>query len=152
MSYWFYLLVLFCLITRYLSFISAHLTLMLSWWAILLFGCCCRRRRCSFCLFVCLFVCLTGAASPDALRLLKPMLADTVDFVRQGAFIAHAMILMQFSVAQEPKVFFKKNNNRALFLKRYNNKRSMSFVNRSQRRSPTSMNRQWQSLALWYEW
>jgi 26S proteasome regulatory subunit N2 len=32
------------------------------------------------------------------------MLTDTVDFVRQGALIAHAMILMQVSVAQDAKV------------------------------------------------
>ena len=36
-----------------------------------------------------------GTAEPEALELLEPMTKDTVDFVRQGALIATAMILVQ---------------------------------------------------------
>ncbi len=40
----------------------------------------------------------------DAITLLEPMTRDAVDFVRQGAFIALAMILMQYTEAQSPHV------------------------------------------------
>ena len=36
-----------------------------------------------------------GTSSPAALRLLKPLLKDKVDYVRQGAMIAESMIVMQ---------------------------------------------------------
>ncbi len=36
--------------------------------------------------------------------MLEPMSKDNVDFVRQGAFIATAMVLMQQNEAQNPKV------------------------------------------------
>jgi 26S proteasome regulatory subunit N2 len=45
-----------------------------------------------------------ATGSTAALRILKPLLTDSTDFVRQGALIAHAMILQQFSVAQLPEV------------------------------------------------
>jgi len=34
-----------------------------------------------------------GSANQDAIKLLEPMLNDAVDFVRQGAMIALALIL-----------------------------------------------------------
>jgi len=40
----------------------------------------------------------------SALELLEPMTKDPVDFVRQGAYISLAMILIQQSEAQQPKV------------------------------------------------
>ncbi|KAG0273159.1 proteasome regulatory particle base subunit [Linnemannia exigua] len=44
-----------------------------------------------------------GTGSLDAIELLEPMTKDNVDFVRQGAFIALAMVLMQQNDAQNPK-------------------------------------------------
>ncbi|KAF9373916.1 proteasome regulatory particle base subunit, partial [Mortierella sp. AD011] len=44
-----------------------------------------------------------GTGSLDAIELLEPMTKDNVDFVRQGAFIALAMILMQQNEAQNAK-------------------------------------------------
>ncbi|KAK9829302.1 hypothetical protein WJX72_005032 [[Myrmecia] bisecta] len=40
-------------------------------------------------------VCCGGTGMPEALGLLEPLLTDTVDFVRQGALIASALVLMQ---------------------------------------------------------
>ncbi|KAG0240325.1 proteasome regulatory particle base subunit [Actinomortierella wolfii] len=45
-----------------------------------------------------------GTGLVDAIELLEPMTNDTVDFVRQGAFIALAMILIQQNEVQSPKV------------------------------------------------
>ena len=45
-----------------------------------------------------------GSAMPEVIELLEPMLDDTVDFVRQGALIAMAMVLQQMSVGQSKKV------------------------------------------------
>ncbi len=45
-----------------------------------------------------------GSCNADALKLLEPMTNDSTDFVRQGAFIATAMILQQATVGLEPKV------------------------------------------------
>lgn len=45
-----------------------------------------------------------GTAQRNAVELLKPMLVDKVDFVRQGAFIAMAMVLMQQSEGRVPYV------------------------------------------------
>jgi 26S proteasome regulatory subunit N2 len=45
-----------------------------------------------------------GTAFKDALDLLQPMLHDQVDFVRQGACIALAFVLMQISEARSPAV------------------------------------------------
>lgn len=44
-----------------------------------------------------------GTGSLDAIELLEPMTKDNVDFVRQGAFIALAMILMQQNEVQNSK-------------------------------------------------
>ncbi|KAG0026231.1 proteasome regulatory particle base subunit [Podila clonocystis] len=44
-----------------------------------------------------------GTGSLDAIELLEPMTKDNVDFVRQGAFIALAMILMQQNEIQNSK-------------------------------------------------
>ncbi len=46
----------------------------------------------------------SGSALKEALEVLEPLAADVVDFVRQGALIALAMVLMQTTKAQEPKV------------------------------------------------
>ncbi|GJJ69702.1 26S proteasome regulatory subunit N2 [Entomortierella parvispora] len=45
-----------------------------------------------------------GTGSLEAIELLEPMTKDNVDFVRQGAFIALAMILMQQNETQNAKV------------------------------------------------
>jgi len=45
-----------------------------------------------------------GSANKEALDLLEPLASDPVDFVRQGALIALAMVLIQVSKAQEPRV------------------------------------------------
>jgi hypothetical protein len=42
--------------------------------------------------------------SQEALHLLKPMLLDRIDFVRQAAFIALSMVLIQSNAVQEPYV------------------------------------------------
>jgi len=49
-------------------------------------------------------VACAGTALKDALDLLTPMLEDTVDFVRQGAFLSLAMVLQQTSEARSPSV------------------------------------------------
>ena len=41
---------------------------------------------------------------PQAMALLEPLLDDSVDFVRQGAYIAGAMVLQQESEARTPQV------------------------------------------------
>jgi 26S proteasome regulatory subunit N2 len=43
-----------------------------------------------------------GTAFKDALDLLLPMLEDPIDFVRQGAFMSLALVLMQTSEARSP--------------------------------------------------
>lgn len=45
-----------------------------------------------------------GTASPEALDLLEPMTKDATDFVRQGAFIATAMVLVQHNDQSNPRV------------------------------------------------
>jgi 26S proteasome regulatory subunit N2 len=45
-----------------------------------------------------------GSGDPAAVALLEPLLKDRIDFVRQGAFIAMAMVLIQHNAAMEPKV------------------------------------------------
>jgi len=45
-----------------------------------------------------------GSANKEAIDLLEPLTSDPVDFVRQGALIALAMVLIQASEAQEPRV------------------------------------------------
>lgn len=45
-----------------------------------------------------------GTANKDAIDLLQPMLDDQVDFVRQGAYMSMALVLMQISEARSPTV------------------------------------------------
>jgi 26S proteasome regulatory subunit N2 len=45
-----------------------------------------------------------GTGLAEALTLLQPLQKDRVDFVRQGAFIAAAMVLIQHNEHKEPKV------------------------------------------------
>lgn len=45
-----------------------------------------------------------GTADKEAIELIKPMCKDLTDFVRQGAYLALAMILMQVSEAQSDQV------------------------------------------------
>mmetsp|Transcript_12734 Transcript_12734/g.21325 ORF Transcript_12734/g.21325 Transcript_12734/m.21325 type:complete len:821 (-) Transcript_12734:281-2743(-) len=45
-----------------------------------------------------------GSAFKDAIDLLTPMLEDSIDFVRQGALLAMAMVLQQTSEARSPSV------------------------------------------------
>ena len=45
-----------------------------------------------------------GTASAEAIALLEPLTSDVVDFVRQGALIAMAMVLVQTTDAREPRV------------------------------------------------
>ena len=45
-----------------------------------------------------------NTANNDAINLLESMLNDTVSFVRQGAFIALAMVLQQCTEASDPRV------------------------------------------------
>jgi len=45
-----------------------------------------------------------GTGSKEAIALLEPLSHDTVAFVRQGAFIALAMVLIQTSEQAEPQV------------------------------------------------
>eukprot|EP00604_Paraphysomonas_vestita_P003745 CAMPEP_0174823730 /NCGR_PEP_ID=MMETSP1107-20130205/27239_1 /TAXON_ID=36770 /ORGANISM="Paraphysomonas vestita, Strain GFlagA" /LENGTH=583 /DNA_ID=CAMNT_0016047523 /DNA_START=356 /DNA_END=2107 /DNA_ORIENTATION=+ len=45
-----------------------------------------------------------GTAFKDAIDLLQPMLEDPVDFVREGASISLALVLMQISEARSPAV------------------------------------------------
>ena len=59
-----------------------------------------------------------GTGSQDALRILAPLTKDKVDFVRQGALIALAMIFIQVTDVQEPKV----STIRKLFEKMIGNK------------------------------
>lgn len=45
-----------------------------------------------------------GTAKNEAIQLLEPLLDDAVDYVRQGALIALAMVIMQESEGRNPKV------------------------------------------------
>lgn len=45
-----------------------------------------------------------GTGLREAVDLLEPLTTDAVDFVRQGALIALAMILIQYNKEQNPKV------------------------------------------------
>ena len=46
----------------------------------------------------------SGTAFKEAIDLLQPMLDDPVDYVRQGAYMAMALVLMQISEARSPTV------------------------------------------------
>jgi 26S proteasome regulatory subunit N2 len=45
-----------------------------------------------------------GTGLHEALKLLAPLTNDQIDFVRQGALIALAMVFIQVTEAQEPKI------------------------------------------------
>merc|ERR1712025_148496 len=45
-----------------------------------------------------------GTGLKEAIQLLKPLMKDEVDFVRQGAFIGIAMVLIQHNEKLEPEV------------------------------------------------
>lgn len=45
-----------------------------------------------------------GTGSNEALKLLAPLTNDKIDFVKQGAMIALALVFVQVTEAQEPKV------------------------------------------------
>ncbi len=45
-----------------------------------------------------------GTGLKEGIELLEPLMKDRVDFVRQGAFVAMAMIMIQQNKAQQPKV------------------------------------------------
>ncbi len=45
-----------------------------------------------------------GSGLKEALQLLEPLSKDRVDFVRQGAMLAQAMVLIQHNETKEPKV------------------------------------------------
>ena len=49
-------------------------------------------------------ICCAGTGFKDALDLLQPMLEDQIDFVRQGAYMSLALVLMQVSEARSPSV------------------------------------------------
>jgi hypothetical protein len=45
-----------------------------------------------------------GTGLSEAISLLEPLTSDVVDFVRQGALIAMAMVLVQTNESREPRV------------------------------------------------
>lgn len=49
-------------------------------------------------------ICCAGSANSEALNILVPLLGDSNDFVRQGAFLALALVLMQVTTGVEPQV------------------------------------------------
>lgn len=49
-------------------------------------------------------ICCAGTGSKEATALLEPMLSDSVSFVRQGALIASAMVMIQQTEVLNPKV------------------------------------------------
>eukprot|EP00826_Nyctotherus_ovalis_P060137 TRINITY_DN8413_c0_g1_i2.p1 TRINITY_DN8413_c0_g1~~TRINITY_DN8413_c0_g1_i2.p1 ORF type:complete len:948 (-),score=375.69 TRINITY_DN8413_c0_g1_i2:1130-3973(-) len=49
-------------------------------------------------------ICCSGSANTEALNILVPLLGDNNDFVRQGAIIAIALVLMQVTTGVEPQV------------------------------------------------
>lgn len=49
-------------------------------------------------------ICCAGSGSKDAISLLEPMLNDPVNFVRQGALVASALVLIQQTEVSNPKV------------------------------------------------
>ncbi|KAF8585578.1 26S proteasome regulatory complex, non-ATPase subcomplex, Rpn2/Psmd1 subunit [Ramaria rubella] len=59
-----------------------------------------------------------GTGLQDAVEILEPMTKDTVDFVRQGAFIALGMILVQQSEASSPSL----SSTRSLYTKTVSDK------------------------------
>jgi len=53
---------------------------------------------------IALGIACAGTGMKEAITLLEPMTKDTVPFVRQGAYIALSMVLIQISEKSEPKV------------------------------------------------
>lgn len=49
-------------------------------------------------------ICCAGSGSKDAISLLEPMLSDPINFVRQGALVASALVLIQQTEVLNPKV------------------------------------------------
>lgn len=49
-------------------------------------------------------ICCAGSGSKEAISLLEPMLTDPVNFVRQGALVASALVLIQQTEVLNPKV------------------------------------------------
>lgn len=49
-------------------------------------------------------ICCAGSGSKEAISLLEPMLSDPVNFVRQGALVASALVLIQQTEVLNPKV------------------------------------------------
>ena len=49
-------------------------------------------------------ICCAGSGSKEAVSLLEPMLSDPVNFVRQGALVASALVLIQQTEVLNPKV------------------------------------------------
>lgn len=49
-------------------------------------------------------ICCAGTGSKEAVSLLEPMLSDPVNFVRQGALVASALVLIQQTETLNPKV------------------------------------------------
>lgn len=49
-------------------------------------------------------ICCAGSGSKEAISLLEPMLSDPVNFVRQGALVASALVLIQQTDVLNPKV------------------------------------------------
>ena len=49
-------------------------------------------------------VACSGSGMKEAISLLEPLCKDRVDFVRQGAYIALSMVLIQHNAVNEPKV------------------------------------------------
>ena len=49
-------------------------------------------------------ICCAGSGAKDAISLIEPMLSDPVNFVRQGALVASALVLIQQTEVLNPKV------------------------------------------------
>lgn len=49
-------------------------------------------------------ICCAGSGSKEAISLLEPMLSDPINFVRQGALVASALVLIQQTEVLNPKV------------------------------------------------
>eukprot|EP00457_Paulinella_chromatophora_P001033 gb/GEZN01001035.1/.p1 GENE.gb/GEZN01001035.1/~~gb/GEZN01001035.1/.p1 ORF type:complete len:1045 (-),score=225.72 gb/GEZN01001035.1/:204-3338(-) len=59
-----------------------------------------------------------GSGSQAAIRLLSPLLTDSVDFVRQASFIALSMVLIQHNATKEPYVKEFREKIQSVFLRK----------------------------------